>query len=399
MRKLFLTVFVFLYVVACADAEIASRSYFEFVAAFGTAGHNDGQFMYPKAMAFSPDGKRLAVCDTDNNRIVILTVASSTTPASSPIIASSGANAPAQLTVELTMGDIWPFEGSTHPWDPTDAYREPDNADGIVPRRELVGRAYHGGQTRVRPGDQIPMDRFNNPEGVVWKDEQTLLVADTGNHRIKAVRLDGEVAWVLGQEGWKNGYFRYPLGIDLDKEGNLYVTEPRSKYIRELGLDFLQRQRVQGNRMQIFDKDLKPSKRLGHMHHMSGVFQKQFKDLTKVYVSPGGEVFLTDTGNHRIIVFNSDLTPKNVYHQWPYYQLRYPRGIHADAKGRLAIADTGNHKVIILSPDGSIHQILGGYGVESGKFSLPREARFASDGSLFVLDTANCRIQIFREQP
>ncbi len=176
----------------------------------------------------------------------------------------------------------------------------------------------------------------------------------------------------------------------------MYVTEPRSKYIRGLGLDFLQRMRVQGNRLQIFDKSLKPVNRLGHMHHMSGRDYRQFKDITRVWVASNGDIYLTDNGNHRIMVFNANLKKKKEIIKWEGYRLRYPNGVDGAKDGRIAIADTGHHNVLILTPDYKIEQILGGFGTSKGKFSKPREVRFGPGGNLYVLDTENCRIQVFK---
>jgi sugar lactone lactonase YvrE len=301
------------------------------------------------------------------------------------------------FTVEVVLGGLWPYEGSLEPADWPDRFREPDHADGLRPPRAYSGRPYHGGQARIRPWYNVPMDRFHYPQGVAWLDQDTLLVSDTENHRLKAVTLAGEVRFILGQEGWKDGYFHQPLGVAVDCEQNIYVVEPRSKYIRGLGLDFAQRQRVQGNRLQIFAPDGKFKRRLGHMHRLSGRDLRQFKDLTRVCVTKD-RLYLADNGNHRVLVFDQDLNPKEELAAWPFYRLRYPNGIHDSLDGRIAIADTGNHTVLIVgpAPERKLLQIVGGFGTQRGRFSQPWEAHFGPGGDLYVLDTMNCRLQVFR---
>lgn len=499
--------------------------YFHFLTSFGSSGHAPGLFFHPKAMAFSPDGQRLAVCDTDNHRVVVLRVTfpdvakaaavaleppkppvepvkpppkqdkhpvnpdeffspnldeifgppgtesaagagtageaaeepplwsepetpdlgealasgaaaggetdpdGGGTPAGTPGNAGSGpvtlggakeatpldhpffhepgdAAHPADellpgrvgvpsFTVEIVLGGIWPYEGSLEPADWPDRYREPDHADGIKPPRSYSGRPYHGGQARLRPWDKVPIDRFHYPQGVAWLDNRTLLVSDTENHRLKGVRIDGETLFILGQEGWKDGYFHQPLGVAVDCEKNIYVVEPRSKFIRGLGLDAAQRPRVQGNRLQVFGPDKKFARRLGHMHHMSGRDYRQFKDLSRVCVTKD-RIYLADNGNRRVLVFDKELKWKEELTEWPFYRLRYPNGIHDSLDGRLAITDTGHHTVLILAPDRHILQIVGGFGTQKGRFSNPWEAHFGPHGDLYVLDTRNCRIQVFR---
>lgn len=354
-----------------------------FAASMFRAGHGDAEFTQPEAMAFSPDGRLLAVSDTHNNRVQIFAV-------------DNSAVATRTLQLKMIIGDLWPWDNRTQPIDSNDAHREEDFLTGRNPNY-LVGRAYQHGQSRVRPGEKVPIDHFNLPVGIAWIGTSTVLVADTGNHRVKALKLNGEVKWILGQEGWKDGYFHHPLGIDVDCSGQIYVSEPRSKYIRGVGLDLLvQRQRVQGNRMQIFGTDLKPKKRLGHMHHMSGLDYRQFKDLTRVWVGVNGDIYVADNGNHRIMVFDSNMQKKAELGKWPYYNLRYPNGIDVALDGRIAITDTGNHKVLILDPDYKILQIIGGFGTRDGKFARPHESRFGPNGDLYVLDTDNGRIQMFR---
>ncbi|PKL51136.1 MAG: hypothetical protein CVV42_00825 [Candidatus Riflebacteria bacterium HGW-Riflebacteria-2] len=356
--------------------------FFKFATLYSTLGHEKGRFNEPEGMVFSPDGKYLAVCDTHSNRIQLFSV-DSTPYASAP------------LTLERVYGGLWPWDDRTRPIDSHDAYREKDFLYGRNPNY-LVGRAYQHGQGHTRPAEHIPMDHFNLPVGVAWIGTSTLLIADTGNHRLLALALNGEVRWILGQEGWKDGYFHHPLGIDVDCSGQIYVTEPRSKYIRGLGLDFAQRQRTQGNRLQIFGRDLKPAKRLGHMHHMSGRDYRQFKDLTRVWVGTDGDIYVSDNGNRRVMLFDSSLKKKAEIGRWEKYRLRYPNGIDRSLDGRLAIADTGNHKVIILDTNHKIIQVVGRFGTSPGCFVRPHEVRFGPNGDLYVLDTGNARIQVFR---
>jgi sugar lactone lactonase YvrE len=380
IKKLLVLLFVgFCHLLLAGESD---KQPFVFVATMASPGHAAGQLNQPEAMAFSPDGKWLAVSDTHNNRVQIFAVAQSFL-------------ATATLSVKMVIGDLWPWDNREQPGDANDAYREKDFLSGRNPDY-MAGRAYQHGQSRIRPGENVPMDHFNLPVGIAWLGTATLLIADTANHRIKAIRTNGEVKWILGQEGWKDGYFHHPLGLDVDCSGQIYVTEPRSKYIRGLGLDLLQRQRVQGNRLQIFGTDLKVKKRLGHMHHMSGRDYRQFEDLTRVWTSVEGDIYLTDNGNHRIMVFDSSLQKKAELHKWPFYALRYPNGIDMSADGRLAIADTGNHKVLVIDRDFNILQIIGGFGTRDAKFARPHDVRFGPNGDLYVLDTDNGRIQLFR---
>ncbi|MBF0545976.1 MAG: hypothetical protein HQM08_16150 [Candidatus Riflebacteria bacterium] len=393
------------------------KQFYSFVRSYGTSGHGTDQLMFPKGLAVSPNSKRLAVADSENNRVIIFKiileensekqVAKKVHPSIEnlqkhleklhPKNTGQPPHFPISLEFEKVIGDIWPWEGTNYPKDPPDAYREIDNSDGLTPPRALDGRAYHGGEARIRPANMVPMDHFNHPETLTWLDSEKLLVADTGNHRIKCVSISGEILWILGQEGWKDGYFHSPKGIDVDQEGKILVAEPRAKFIRGLGMDLLQRQRTQGNRLQIFNPDLTFKTALGHMHHMSGDFERQYKDLVRIRITPKGDYMLSDSGNNRVILLDGFFKTRKILEEWPYCTLHYPYGVDANEDGLMLICDTANNRVLILSDDGSvIYQILGCKGIMDGQFSLPREAKFGPKGFLFIADTGNCRIQIFK---
>lgn len=357
---------------------------YHFFTSVSHTGKGDFEMFEPEGMCFSPDGRLLAVTDTHNNRLKLFSVTHD--PLASP-----------PIKLEMIYGDLWPWDNRTVPNDSNDKYREKDYISGRYPDPNyMYGRAYEQGQSRIRNPEMIPMDHFNLPTGVAWLGTSTILIADTENHRIKAMKLNGEVRWILGKEGWKDGYFHLPLGIDTDCAGRIYTTEPRGNYLRDFPLDWGQRMRVQGNRIQVFDTDLKPSKRLGHMHHMSGRDYRQLKNPTRVWVDLNGDIYVADNGNHRIMVYENNMQKKEEIIKWEGYRMRYPHSMDVAKNGWMAIADTGNHKVLILDETRELRQIIGGFGTENGRFIKPHEVRFGPRGDLYVLDTGNGRIQIFK---
>jgi hypothetical protein len=71
----------------------------------------------------------------------------------------------------------------------------------------------------------------------------------------------------------------------------------------------------------------------------------------------------------------------------------YPAWLDYDASGRLAVADSRGHKVVMMN-DANCNVLFqfGSQGSGAGQFNTPRGIDFASDGTLWVNDTNNGRV-------
>ncbi|HUT34734.1 MAG TPA: 6-bladed beta-propeller [Planctomycetota bacterium] len=76
-----------------------------------------------------------------------------------------------------------------------------------------------------------------------------------------------------------------------------------------------------------------------------------------------------------------------------------PAGLAYDAaRGRLFVVDAGAHAVLVFERQGdgfALARTLGGRGEAAGGFNFPTHAAVGRDGSLYVTDSLNHRIQIF----
>ncbi|MBK9061762.1 MAG: glycosyltransferase family 39 protein [Acidobacteria bacterium] len=84
--------------------------------------------------------------------------------------------------------------------------------------------------------------------------------------------------------------------------------------------------------------------------------------------------------------------------QQPAGQVRQPRGLASDAKGRVFVADFGNVRVQALKPDLSPLFSIGSLGSGPGEFRDPCAVAVDAKGVLYVADTWNGRIQVFDEK-
>jgi uncharacterized protein (TIGR03663 family) len=259
---------------------------------------------------------------------------------------------------------------------------------------------------------------FNEPRGLATDAQNNLYVADTKNNRIQKFSPKGDVLVVWGEQGEKPGQFKDPHGIAVGPDGSVYVAD------------------TWNHRVQKFDPDGKFIK----------AWQPEpgFWGPRGIAVNKEGTVYVTDTGNKRIVSFNKDGV------QIEYWgtdgsapgQLIEPVGIAINPAEEVIVADTGNRRLQFFLNDGTFQRewpvdgmeefytepyvttrgdevfitdsfnhrfarymhgklngVWGKSGSGSGDFNRPIGIASAPDGSIYVSDTMNNRIQKFNVPP
>jgi DNA-binding beta-propeller fold protein YncE len=125
------------------------------------------------------------------------------------------------------------------------------------------------------PIEGMPLRR---PAGIDIDEEQTLWIADSCNHRIVRLSLDGELLTTFGRFGKAPGELRYPYDIDVGPDGTVMVCE------------------YEGNRLQWFDKAGRSLRVWGKSGRRPG---ELFAPWGAAY-GLGGNVYIVDSLNSRI---------------------------------------------------------------------------------------------------
>jgi uncharacterized protein (TIGR03663 family) len=171
---------------------------------------------------------------------------------------------------------------------------------------------------------------------------------------------------------------------------NLAVGPDGSIYVADSG----------NNRIQVFDQNGNFIMKWGN----EGAEPGQFSEPWDIAVADDGTVYVADTWNHRIQAFNPTGqflhtfgTFVNVQHDAQAEPGKFwgPRGIAIDPAGNLYVTDTGNKRVQKFTPDGQFLQTWGGGGIIPGTFEEPVGIDIDDQGNIYVADTWNRRVQRF----
>lgn len=233
---------------------------------------------------------------------------------------------------------------------------------------------------------------FHNPTGIACDAKGDVYVVDTNNHRVQ--KFDGKLGGYLmkfGSRGNGEGQFNAPWGIAIDRvRGYIYVVDSANFRVQKFDMsgEFIMSWGSFGNGD-------------GQFYFPRGIAVDQ----------ADGTVYVVDMGNHRVQKFD---TSTNVLPQlltkWggsseaghassplaqEAGQLRSPWGIAVDDQGDVYVTDTGNHRVEKFDREGNFIAQWGGFGGGDGQFNFPYGIVVDSRGSVFAVDSGNTRVQQF----
>ncbi len=129
----------------------------------------------------------------------------------------------------------------------------------------------------------------------------------------------------------------------------------------------------------------------------AGVLQKPLG----MALSDQGELYVADITAGRVMVYDRD--GKFLRAIGDKTSFKRPTGVALDeTANRLYVVDTGgiesdDHRVFVFDPkSGAPLGIIGKRGTGEGEFNLPLQAAVAPDGTFYVVDSGNFRVQAFK---
>ena len=206
-----------------------------------------------------------------------------------------------------------------------------------LPAREPVrladGRIVLGSGSGLTsaPGAFVqPADLFVDAQGNIW-------VADSGNSRIQKFDAQGNYLGSLGRRGSGPGQLNEPWSVAVDAQGFIYVADTWNHRIQKYAPDF---SFVSGWGTPSSRPDAGPL---------------DFFGPRDIVITADGSLWVTDTGNRRLLKFAPDGRPLDVLGRSGSGPSEFaePVGLALDRAGNMYVADAWNGRVQRLSPGSS----------------------------------------------
>lgn len=221
----------------------------------------------------------------------------------------------------------------------------------------------------------LVIEQLNAPRGVVINRScGEVIVTEYSGHCVSVFSYTGKRIRSFGSHGSSQGQFKYPCGVALDGEGNIFVADSLNNRIQKLT--------VEGEFVSVVDA-------IGsgfHFNRPNGIAYSPAND--KIYVSD-------DT--HHIHILNSDLTFFKSFGKEGHGkgQFVYPSGIACDSTGQVYIADSNNHRIQVFSAEGKFLRAFGQHGSKSGVLKWPVGISITeASGLVYVSENSN-KVSVF----
>ncbi|MCW5980619.1 MAG: 6-bladed beta-propeller [Bryobacteraceae bacterium] len=207
------------------------------------------------------------------------------------------------------------------------------------------------------------------PDGSIW-------LVDQGGHSVMKFTPQGRLLMVITNPARRAGdndskyAFNEPTGIAFSPAGDFYVSDG---YVNARVIHF----DSQGEYLRHWGR--------------KGTGDGEFNLVHDVTLDAKGRVYVADRTNSRVQIFDGD---GKFLAKWT--DAGQPWGLHyAAAEDAIYMCDGLNNRIVKLSTDGKILGALSSFGKVPGKLDFAHHIAVDAEGSIYVVEIKNWRVQKF----
>jgi len=244
---------------------------------------------------------------------------------------------------------------------------------------------------------------LDNPHDLkLSPDGRQLFVSDTGNNRV--VILDPETLQRLGEFGTDHQSGTHD--VDFDLSGRVYVADTHKARVNVYEMKGLVATLVDELKGPLEGPEGVLVHPNGHIYvagagsgnvvaFVDGKPVKELKGLSAPHDlenTANGDIWLSDSGNDRLLLLSPDLDIKRELKGSPY-NFNGVRYMDVMADGTLIVGDKDNDQIKIISSDGKLLKVVGSGqgGLGPGEFRTPEGVEIRGE-TVWLSDSGNDRV-------
>jgi DNA-binding beta-propeller fold protein YncE len=236
-----------------------------------------------------------------------------------------------------------------------------DTGNGRLLRYTIAGDTW-------APGGEIVLPQLPSPIRVDMNSKGEIFALDGSSRKIVRVAPTGEFLGYFAPTGDVQGTF-VPRSLRVDRDDNVHlldvssarvlVVDPSGKLVREVP------------------------------------FPKEYGFFSDLAVDPGGNILLLDSVGKRVFKVEKNSATAVPLTGNLHEEAYFPVSIATDKQGTIFLVDQNGSGLVILGPDGSFRGRRLSMGWKDGFLRYPAQICVTENGTAFIADRGNNRVDGF----